>query len=40
MNPIPTIPMLNGSSSGKTFLVIGILVSLVIAAKRKPLQAK
>lgn len=36
MNPIPVVPMLSGSGGGKTFLVIGVLLALAIAANRKP----
>lgn len=36
---LPTVPMLSGSGSGKTFLVIGILVALAVAAHQKKTPA-
>jgi hypothetical protein len=35
MNPIPSIPMLSGSN-GSLFLGVGILVALVLMAKKAP----
>jgi hypothetical protein len=38
MNPIPSIPMLSGSGSGKVFLVIGVLLALaaISSASKTP----
>lgn len=36
MIPTPVIPMLNGPTSAKVLMVVGLLIALAISAKRKP----
>lgn len=38
MNPVPAMPMLGGTKSGKVYLVIGLLIAVACAMKQQKPQ--